>query len=302
MRYLIKPLVALCTVLLAEQTFAHGRMLEPSHTIVSGDEPIAISVSYSITNDVFHPDNGPGGIPLAKLAQLQRGEIAAAEVFRAPPPSNGRRPPFRPLKLTVTAPDGSVDDSMPFVNFGRTTASQANLEQDGTYRIGVVSPLVMTTFKTPDGKRNRLFGPVEQLQLPEGATNVFEITSYANIETYVTRNDISDTVLKPTGEGLELVFAGHPNELFVGETTGIQVLFEGKPVGEGTELILTRAGTRWRNDRDSRTLTTDADGNVTMAWDYAGYWLLEVEFSHPVRTKTSATRYQRYVTLEVNPE
>jgi hypothetical protein len=301
MRSYFKVLFVFLTLIYSYGAWSHGRVVVPSHTIVSGDSPQAISISFSVTNDVFHADRGIIGIDLQKLVQLQNGDISVEEAFQ--PSNRGRMGPSEPVPLTIISPDGEKNSNTPFVNFGREAMSSAVLTQDGTYRLGIYAkPRTMTTYTTADGKRGRFLGSAAEAKLPEGTRDVTETVSHSVIETYVTRNDISEDILKPKSEGLELVFDTHPNELFVGEKTKIQVLVDGKKAQPETEVKLTLGGTRWRNNRDVRTLLTDTDGFVEMAWDQAGMWLLETSVNLKTKKKNKRKSYERFVTLEVNPE
>ena len=59
--------------------------------------------------------------------------------------------------------------------------------------------------------------------------------------------------LTPSGEGLELEFVSHPNDLFSGETSKVRVLLDGKPAA-GVSLELVRGDTRFRNELGEQTL------------------------------------------------
>jgi uncharacterized GH25 family protein len=295
MRTPFKYFIFAAIILFAQHVAAHGQLIVPSHTIVSGDKPEAVTLSYSVTNDVFHADRAFAGVSLDTLVALQAGEISVEQAFKP----EGR---FGSINLEVVAPNGDII-TRPFVNFGRASVSSALLDKNGTYIIGVAGPArKMTTYKDVAGKTRRHRGPLSTAKLPDGATDVREITGLTTVQTYVTRNDISQKTLQPKNKGLEIVWGTHPNELFVGESTQLTVLLDGKKVKKGTELKLTRGGTRWRNDRDIRTFATDKKGRITVDWDHAGLWLLEMSVESKGKNKRNITRHQAYITLEVNPE
>ncbi len=271
--------------------WSHSRWIVPSHSILSGEKSEYISVDISISNDIFHPDNSAGGVSYKNVVQPQKGSGPA---------------------ITVAAPDGTVDKNNPIVSVMRKSVSAVLLDQSGTYKISFDQPpVIITMFEKSDGSRSRIFGPIKNTtsRLPEGAKNVYEMEIHNEISTYITRNNVTTDHLKPKNKGLEIIFKTHPNEMFVGEKTELNVLFNGKPVTAGTHVKLTRQGTRYRNDRESIDATTDATGNFVIDWKKSGLYLLECEIEmDDINYKAADNQKPRkivhavYVTLEVNAE
>ncbi|MGH1470686.1 MAG: DUF4198 domain-containing protein [Cellvibrionaceae bacterium] len=273
--------------------WSHSRWIVPSHSILSGKNSEYVSLDISISNDIFHPDNSAGGVSYKSVGQSPKGAGASQVV-------------------TVFSPDGTVDKSNPIVSVMRKSVSAVLLDQSGTYKISFEqAPLVLTLFKNKDGSPGRIFGPLKNTKsrLPDGANEIHEMELNNEISTYITRNDVTTDQLKPAGKGLELVFKTHPNEMFVGEQSELSLLFDGKPVTAGTNVLLTRQGTRYRNDRESIDAKTDEAGNFSVDWKKSGLYLLECEIEmDDANHKPTQNESQRkivhavYVTLEVNAE
>jgi hypothetical protein len=264
--------------------YAHARYILPSHTILSGQAPQYVTLSASISNDIFHPDkplgNNGGGVVNPFLQGI-----------------------FQFIKPTITLPDGSLSDNILWQAYARQSVADLKLEQSGTYKISFIqSPTPLTTFTNAEGEKSRQFG--EQVPMPSGATDIVRHTVHSRVETYITHNAPSEAALKASGQGLEVLPLTHPNDLFVGEPAQFQLLLNGKHLPQGIEVELTREGTRHRNQRGIQHLTTDPQGNVTVDFDQAGFYLLEVEYTEP-GLPDSGIKFQHhslYLTLEVSPE
>ena len=123
------------------------------------------------------------------------------------------------------------------------------------------------------------------------------------METFVTNGSPNDTALKTSGEGIELVPLGHPNDLFAGEATGFRVLVDGKPT-QGVEFEIVRGETRYRNAQDEIKVTSDAKGEFSVTWPQAGmYWLEATRQDDKTSLPQARQRRLSYVaTLEVLPQ
>lgn len=273
---------------------AHSRWLLPSHTIVSGDEATVIAVDFSISNDFFHPDISFGG--QSAVFHRMPGAGEAGE------PRSGSD---SAAELLVHYPDGKLS-RVPYYDFGRKSTAAFELDQSGTYRINVQQPPLMLTFyKDKNGNPARAFGAYEQIKetLPQDISDIETMGIHSRIETYVTRNQLSEDVFTVASKGLFLAFSNHPNDLFVGEKAILTLYFNGKPVAENTPVKLTQGGTRYRNNRQSTMFKTDARGQFPVVWSEAGAYLLEAEIEQPGSTpEVNKDYYSLFVTLEVNPE
>lgn len=256
---------------------AHARWLVPSHTNLSGQEAHGIALDLSISNDIFHADRSYGG---------------SEDKSR-----NGRAKP----QLIAVAPDGSRSAPIAYFDVLRKSTAGVTLAQSGTYRIGLEQPATVFTFyKDAKGERGRVFGGKDSKDIPAGATELSTTRMQARVETFVSRNQTTD--VKPTGKGLELGSGTHPNDLFTGETIRWQLLQDGKPVAEGTEVTLMRGATRYRNERGDIQLKTDAKGFIEVSLEHAGMYLLEAGVNRASGTQgIDNERASLFLTFEVVP-
>ncbi|GAA0362543.1 DUF4198 domain-containing protein [Bowmanella denitrificans] len=264
-------------MLCSQSALAHARWLVPSHTNLSGQEAHAIALDFSISNDIFHADRSYGSSE-----------------------DKGRGGRARP-QLIAVAPDGSRSAPIAYFDLLRKSAAGVTLAQSGTYRIGLEQPATVFTFyKDAQGERGRVFGGKDSKEIPAGATDLATTRMHARVETYVSRNQTTE--LKTTGLGLEVANGTHPNDLFTGETVRWQLLQDGKPVAEGTEVMLIRGETRYRNQRGEIHVKADANGFIEVNFDEAGMYLLEAGVNTPSTTDGIDTeRASLFLTFEVNP-
>lgn len=277
-------ILALSSLYFCASSLAHGRFILPSHTLLSTQKPESISLLASISNDVFHPDmplgdNGEGWPP-QDLAIM-----------------------FRQLQSILVNPAGTVMPGPSWQSFARFSAADQLLETDGTYRISLEQPATtMITFNNPDGSPNRVFGP--DTKLPLGASNIVKRITSSKVVTFITKNDLTQSALKPSKHGLTLTGTSHPNDLFVAEPVNFQLMFDGAALTEKTTVTLSQSGTRHRNLRQELKLETDEQGHFSTQFEHAGFYLLQAEFSHPGQYGSGVDRhhYSLYVTLEVFPQ
>lgn len=270
--------------LLSNLTYAHGRYILPSHTLLSGKEPQYVTLSASISNDVFHPDKPLGNNGGGKVNSFLDGI-------------------FRQIEAAIIMPDGSKSDGIHWRAYARQSLADIKLEESGTYKIFFRQPTtLLTTFKKSDGEESRMFG--NDTPLPKGATDIVHHTIASQVETYISHNAPNQNALKSTGKGLELIAHTHPNDLFVKEDTDFQLVLDGKPVPEGTLVNLTKEGTRHRNQRETTKIKTDSKGHFQINFTHPGFYLLDVEITAPGKPeeKVSFHHHSLYVTLEVYPE
>ncbi|EGF91643.1 nickel uptake substrate-specific transmembrane region family protein [Asticcacaulis biprosthecium C19] len=191
-----------------------------------------------------------------------------------------------PIKLdnvVVTGPDGGTVTPENVGNGKFRTTFDLNLAKDGTYRIANVSTAIMGRY-TLNGEQKRFRATEADLasQIPAGATDVAMTRTYGRVETFVTSGHASDGVLEPTGQGLELVPLSHPSELVADEPAKFRVLLDGQPLA-GLNLTVVPGGGKYRSNLKDFSVTSDANGDVTIAWPMAQtYW---IGASYPARVQ-----------------
>lgn len=237
-----KPLLAVAAVaaLAAPAAIAHRMWLLPSSTVVSGTDNW-VTVDAAVSNELFYFDHRPLGVVPA-----------------------------------ITQPDGS-EGKAEHHNVGQFRATfDVHLTQQGTYRIAVVNQGVFGRY-TLNGETKMIPRGTTKAQLasviPAGATDVQTSEMLARNEIFVTQGAPTNTVFKPTGQGIELVPVTHPNDLVSNEPATFQFLLDGKPAA-GLYVTTILGNGRYRTAQKQIDLRTDAAGKVTIRWPEAGmYWI-----------------------------
>ncbi|MFC3716980.1 DUF4198 domain-containing protein [Luteimonas soli] len=269
-----RSLVPAITIALALATalptaaFAHKAWLLPSQTVVAGDAPW-ITVDAAVSNDLFYFNHVP----------------------------------LRLDNVAVIAPDGSKVETHNGATGKYRSVFDVQLEQEGTYRIGVTNHYVVARWQQ-DGESKRWRGTAETFaEVPKDAKDLEVSESVSRVQTFVTKGSPTDTVLKPEGVGLELVPVTHPNDLYAGEEATFRLQVDGKPAA-GLDVEIVRGDTRYRNAQDEIIATTDANGQFNVTWPEAGmYWLETSTRDDKVSMPQATQRRLGYVaTLEVLPQ
>ncbi|AHE56858.1 hypothetical protein NX02_26320 [Sphingomonas sanxanigenens DSM 19645 = NX02] len=247
---------------------AHRQWMLPSATVLSGND-VWVTVDAAVSNDLFYFEHQP----------------------------------MRLNAVKAVAPDGT---EVPIENgsTGRYRSTfDVHLTKPGTYKIVSGGEGVFGSYKI-NGEQKRLPRGLGADKLagaiPAGATDVKLMQTANRNEIFVTVGAPTDTVLKPTGRGLELVPVTHPNDLVAGEAATFQFLVDGKPVA-GLTVTVIPGGIRYRSDLGQMDLKTDAQGKVQVNWAQPGMYWLNASTSDKATTLPGATeRRMTYVTtLEV---
>lgn len=301
---LLVPILVLSS-LASLQAQAHGRYILPSHTQLSGEataaEPRFITLSASISNDLFHPDRALGNNPVCHSLSPEKKHCNKGVV----PKRLSKL--FSLLDGYMLTPSGAKQ-TVNWQAFARYSVADAALVEKGTYKLVLAQPAVpMITYKKKDGTSGRGIGPMAKA--PEGATDIVRRASQSRVETYISFNENTDSVLKAQGQGLELVAdsknpGSHPNDLFVGEPQYWQLRLNDKPLTQPAELKIIRGGTRHRDLREPLEITTDKTGRFSTEFSKAGfYWLeAELEVEATDTDKIDVRNYGLYQTWEVFAE
>ncbi|MGQ8364213.1 DUF4198 domain-containing protein [Glaciecola sp. 1036] len=252
---------------------AHRAWIKPSETVLSGDQNY-VTFDAAVSNTLFLPEH----VPLR---------------------TNG---------ILVTGPTATKVELENVATGKYRSTFDINLQQQGTYKIASASSGLRAFWKDAEGNRKmwppRGRGAGEQTfeqAVPKDAKELQVSYSSRRVETYVSLGAPDETALAITKTGLELKPLTHPNDLFATETASFQFLMDGEPV-EGVEIEIVRGSMRYRNDSETITLTSDADGKFSVTWPTAGMYFIEASYSDE-KAKAPATRRQGgyALTLEVLP-
>lgn len=262
-------LALLLTAAIALPASAHRTWMLPSATVLSGDDPW-VTVDAAVSNDLFYFDHVP----------------------------------LRLDGLTVTAPDGSEAKAENAATGKYRSTFDLHLDKPGTYKIALASSGLMAMYEE-NGKMKRWRGTAESFakEVPADAKNLRVIDSQRRLETFVTSGKPSDTALKPTGKGLELVPVTHPNDLVAGEAATFKLQLDGKPAAD-MEVSVVPGGKRYRDDLKDIKVKTGKDGSFSVIWPEAGmYWISASYEDEKTVQKPANKRMANYTaTLEVLPQ
>ena len=132
--------------------------------------------------------------------------------------------------------------------------------------------------------------------IPAGATEVKLGEMVSRNEVFVTSGAPTDTVFKPTNQGLELIPVTHPNDLVAGETATFKLIADGKPAAN-IEVTVIPGGSRYRSAVNEVTLKTDAQGQVAVTWPGAGMYWMSASTSVPSTAIPNAQKRLSYTTV-----
>ena len=217
----------------------------------------------------------------------------------------------QPLKLdgiVVTGPDGAPL-AFENANAGKLRSTfDLKLAKQGTYKISMVTQSVFGSYSI-DGANKRFRSTEEGYaqEIPAGARDVVVSHQYSRLETFVSNGAPTQTVLKPTGVGLELVPLTHPNDMRAGDTAKWRFLVDGKPAAH-LPFSLIPGGVRYRGTLGEIRKSTDANGEISFALPAAGMYMLSASSPTvvpPVDGKPPAMPARRMMyaaTLEILPQ
>lgn len=253
---------------------AHRQWLLPSTTQAEGKEPW-VTVDGAVSEDLF--DIGATALKLDGLV--------------------------------VSTPDGRQQAPEQVSSSKQRGTADIKLARPGTYRIALVSESAMASYKL-NGESKRWRGKPADLkkEVPAGATELSVSTTRSRLETYVTAGKPDMAVVKPVGNGLELLPLSHPNEYLAGEPARFRFLLDGKPLAD-LKVAIVPGGVRYRGVLKEVLATTDGNGEFTVTWPQPQmYWInasypprVQVPEGQP-RPPAPALRYNYGGTFEVLPQ
>ncbi|GGX85623.1 DUF4198 domain-containing protein [Massilia dura] len=234
-----KTLIALALAGAAFGAQAHKPWMLPSSTFVENDREAWVTVDAAISEGLFDIDH----VPL-KLDGL-----------------------------TIIGPDGATLQPENVANGKLRNSFDVKMAKNGTYKIALVNQNVMASWKV-NGETKRWRGIEANMakEVPADAQELKVTRTSSRIETFVTANEASDAVLKPTGSGLELVPVTNPTELRAGEKATWRFLVDGKPAAN-LPFSLIPGGVRYRGTLNEVRFNTDAKGEITFTIPAAGMYV-----------------------------
>ncbi|WP_338765469.1 DUF4198 domain-containing protein [Massilia sp. METH4] len=274
-----KTLIALALAGAAFSAHAHKPWILPSSTFVENDREAWVTVDAAISEGLFDIDH----VPL-KLDGL-----------------------------TITGPDGATLQPENVANGKLRNSFDVKMAKNGTYKIALVNTNVFASYKV-NGETKRWRGLEANLskEVPADAQELKVTRTNSRIETFVTANEPSNAVLKPSGNGLELVPVTNPTEMRAGEKATWRFLLDGKPAAN-LPFSLIPGGVRYRGTLNEVRFATDAKGEITFTIPAAGMYLATASWPAPPQGQAQgqaqgqpqqppARRVSYAATVEVLPE
>lgn len=249
---------------------AHRMWIKPTTTVVSGENEW-ISFDGAIANGIFTPDHYPMPVD----------------------------------RLTATAPSGKTVQLQHQQQLKYRSVFDLELTEKGTYKVASASNTLMARWTDDNGERHMWPGRGKTGTLEEFKQQVPANADVAQtsrkIEVFVTAGAPSDSVLKNTGEGLEMVAHTHPNDAYTGEDIIFGFTIDGEKA-VGASVVVVKEGEKYRDNNDDIKLTTDEKGNITLNVDEPGMYWLEAEYEDNKAKAPASKRMGTYITtIEVLP-
>lgn len=253
-------------------------------------------------------------MPTQFSTQANHTTVQAAQVMEA------YFTPFSTLRggsYTLLQPDGSTAAPTKVVELTDVTMIEAALPTVGTYRLTTGEWVTRTTklvkidgaWKTvrpappagaPAPQPNPRF--VEEANVPAGAETV-TTQGLLTTDVYISRGAPNDTVLKPTGKGLELTPSHNPTDVFGGDSLTYRLTLDGKPLA-GAHVAVHAAGNTYAGKVIFAEGDTDATGAYKLTYP-PGVYSLQVAYPAPTAPDPTAApvlkAYTYTTTFEVNP-
>lgn len=209
-------------------------------------------------------------------------------------------------QVHITAPSGQKAKAENGMEGELRTVFDLKLSEKGTYAVAVESQKIWVKHQPKDAEKHEWWGGTqaeldEKLKDKAFVDGIIEIRNYnVRADAFVSLGEPTDNGLKAKDKGFDLDFLTHPNDFYVGETAEFVLKKDGKPLAD-TELKLERASARFLPSRDETTLTTDANGKISIDWKNAGRYVLSIEFKgeKPKDKLKAQQRIRYYATFEV---
>lgn len=262
------------TMIISTVAHAHNMWLLPSDTS-KGGKGGWVTFDFALSTELFTFDSGA-----SKMGAIQ-----------------------------VIAPDASSSEVQNVFEGKLRTSFDVEINQPGTYKVFVVNNGLNARWETADGKRG--FWPARGAKadlaefataVPKDAKNLEVTQASRRVETFVTLGAPTNSSLKPTNQGLELVPVTHPNDLAASEPSEFIFLMDGKPA-IGAKIEVIEGGSRYRLSPGEQHYETDKNGHVKIQWKKTGIYWLGANYKDNKASKPATTRSGSYTaTFEVLAE
>lgn len=194
---------------------------------------------------------------------------------------------FDQSEFQVFTPTGNREQPTEQATVRSRTVLEYQLKAAGTYRFstGQRFGAVFRSWQQ-DGKTVNSRDPKQQP--PAGIALSSHFQSVTLAETYVSHGKPDQKVLQPHGQGLEIEFINHPNDLYINQPIKTRLLFDGKPLAN-TNVQLHQSGQSGQDQ--SLHLRSDAAGYVQFNVTKPATYLLLVRHKTKAPAHAQAPEY-----------
>ena len=229
----LAAVVAMGLVSYGGSSAAHQQWIAPSFVFQSG-ESAWLSFDHTFGDRRFQPSSGPGSY----------------------------------YTWWIVGPDG-LRRSVPHLFLGKTrTVGEIELTDPGTYRLeGVEDMMPFSQIKVNGENR---WQPGTRADF-DGIEVVGSRVYFLKSVSYVTLESMSRSALESTGDPLEILFEGHPNDLYEGKPFQVRVLAYGEPLTNQEVRIFSEHG---EGHDATETCSTNASGLCEFEMRTSGRYLL----------------------------
>ena len=179
---------------------------------------------------------------------------------------------MRDAPFSLILPDGAQGEAGPVTYLRDLSIFEADLKTPGTYRVTTGQRL---------GRKGQMYLVDGQWLMrgedgepPAGVAPV-AVQSATLADAYVTRGQVTQAALKPSGMALEIQAITHPNAITAGTAADFTLLFEGKPLA-GAEITLFRSAGLYDGRKVAAQVKSGAGGRFTLTPEDAGTYLILV--------------------------
>lgn len=194
---------------------------------------------------------------------------------------------FDQSEFQVLTPTGRREQPAEQAMVRSRTVLEHQLIAEGTYRFST-GQRYGAVFRSWQQDGKTVSSRDAKQQPPTGVALSSHFQSVTLAETYVSKGKPDQRVLQPYGQGLEIQFISHPNDLYINQPITTRLLFDGKPLAN-TNLQLHRSG---QSDAEqSLQFRSDANGNVQFSVTEAATYLLLVRHKTKAPAAAKAPEY-----------
>lgn len=190
------------------------------------------------------------------------------------------------FSITVTTPQGVVQQLEPQASKYLTIAD-VETQDEGSYKVVATKDSTIEYaqikgqwYRIMQAHTDKLPPLTERsfAQPSEVAANAKKIstTNHTQLVSYFSKGQVSDGVLKTTGQGFEVAFSTHPNQLKAGQVLQLSLTANGQPLPNYEVKALKQIQTVADKEVEIN-VKSNAHGQIELILPTAGQYLLEVK-------------------------